>query len=363
MTYRKSRGFTLIELAAVMFILGIIAALTAPNIMEEINLKRASRTVQETQIVMDAARLYRAQNGSWPGGATCATAMSALSTTNPPMLVGIGAINKYKSPITTSCTAATFSVDQNIVPDWDGYVVNSLPGTTIVNAATNQVRSTIGIPGSEPALDAKLSRVATGNAELNRMRTELLLGGNNISEINNVSAQSVTAAGQISGNQVTGNSVWGNTVSGNTISGTTVWGSSVSGTNVSAGNMTTYGTDTVLGLLNAASSSQFIGDANFYNDVVLQQVVNEGWGCPRHGALARFGDGSPASCQYGVWQKVGGKTESVVANCLCPDCGFQSGVSCDPVCPAGFTLTSKVDSGSWSVTHNRHRIWVGVCIK
>jgi len=252
-------GFTLVELTVVMAVLTLLAALTTPSIRDELNRRRGDLTVQETQTLLDAARSYRSQKGVWPGNATCSNAISVLTNTSPAMLVGISTLNKYNSPVTTSCTSQTFSVDQNIVEDWDGYVANSLPGTTIVSVGSSLIRSTIGIPGSEPALDGKLSRVATGNAELNRMRTTLLMGNNDITEVRQILAQSIEASGGIE-----------------------------------AGSLISKGT------------SQFEGKATFNDLIIMKKVAVEGAACATVGAIARDSSGAILTCQSGAWRKGGG---------------------------------------------------------
>lgn len=180
-------GFTLIELAIVLAIMAMIAVYTTPRYMEQLNQKRAVLTAQETQSYLDAARSYRSQTGSWPGQASgCSNAKSVLESTSPPMLAGISSTNKYNQAITPSCNTNTFAITQRIAQDWDGVVANNLPGTVITNAATYTIRSTIGVPGSEPALNSKLSRINTGDPEMNRMRTPLLLGRNSIHEVSNL---------------------------------------------------------------------------------------------------------------------------------------------------------------------------------
>lgn len=191
------QGFTLMELAIVLAITAMLAAAAVPNYMTRVNQKRADTTVQDTQAIIDAARAYRSEKGSWPGDATCSNAIQALGATTPPMLAGVSNINRYNYPITTSCTQYTFSVDQNTTQDWDGVVVNGLPGSQIINSSTYQIRTTVGVPGTEPALDGKLSRLASANAEMNRMRTNLLMGNNDINEVNAVNAQTLNAAGAV----------------------------------------------------------------------------------------------------------------------------------------------------------------------
>lgn len=175
-------GFTLIELSVVLAILALIAVYSVPKLMESINEKRASLTIQETQAVLDAARTYRMKNGSWPGNSTCSNAKTVLEATTPAMLSGVSNKNKYNSTISTQCTIYTFSVTQDIIADWDGDVANGLPATTITDSANHTIKTTIGVPGTEPALDSKLSRIATGDVEANRMRTSLLMGEQTIAE-------------------------------------------------------------------------------------------------------------------------------------------------------------------------------------
>lgn len=267
----SSKGFTLIELMIVMALLSILAALTAPNIMEEINHKRAMITAEETQLILDAARSYRIDKGAWPGNTTCLNALSVLTSASEGYLSGVRSVNRYNSPYSTSCTARSFSLDQEVVADWDGFILNSVAGTEIIEASTHQLRSTIGIPGSEPALDGKLSRLATGNAELNRMRTTLLMGNNNITEINKIEA----ITGQFSGG-------------------------------ISGATLTVAQTAAIHGILQAQGESQFAGKATFGDEVILQKIAVAGTGGCTTGAIARDTTGKTLSCQAGVWKSNSG---------------------------------------------------------
>jgi prepilin-type N-terminal cleavage/methylation domain-containing protein len=194
---RKQEGFTLVELMVVLAIMALMAAANVPNYINQINEKRANKTVVDTQAILDAARIYRTETGTWPGAPTCATATAVLRATTPPMLAGVKDTNAYNSNFSTTCTSKTFAVEQNLIKGWDAVVVNTLPGAELINAGASQVRSSIGIPGSESGLDSKLSRVYTGDDQMNRMETNLLLGNHNISEINNVSATSANVSGDI----------------------------------------------------------------------------------------------------------------------------------------------------------------------
>ena len=351
--HKRNSGFTLLEMAVALAILSLMAAYMTPNFLEQINEDRANATIQETQAIMDAARVYRRETGTWPGGATCSTAWTALTTGANPYLAGVTANNKYNSPYILSCTSNNFRVQQNLTADWDSYVANKLPGTTITNPATYTIASSVGIPGTEPALSSKLSRIATGNPEDVTMRTDLLLGGNDITGVGaiNASTVSVTGATNTGSLAVTGNA----TVAGTTQTGTL----GVTRNALIGGNAGVVGTTTLNGAITANSTSRFNGAADFREIVKLNKVVTEGSACSDIGALARTSTGLTLSCQSGVWKSTGGG-ESVLSRCLCTDCGFN-GRSCTPTCPSGYSLKNKVDTGDWSVTHNRHRIWVGIC--
>ncbi|KZN20681.1 MULTISPECIES: type II secretion system protein [Pseudomonas] len=247
---RKQAGFTLIELMVVLAIMGIMAVANVPNFMNQINEKRANKTVVDTQAILDAARTYRSETGAWPGNGTCTDATSALRSTSPPMLAGVTDTNPYNAAISTSCTAKTFSVDQNLISGWDAVVVNTLPGAQLVNAGASTVRSTIGVPGSEAGLDSKLSRVNTGDPQMNRMETDLLLGGHNINEVNDVNAKNVNVGGIVTTNQA---------------------------------NIT--------------------GRASFNEFVELKNAQAEGTTCPSTGLTSRNATGQPLNCMNGVWAK------------------------------------------------------------
>lgn len=182
----RQKGFTLIELVVVMAVMAVIAALMTPNMMEELNLRRAKLTAEDTTAIVDAARSYRVATASWPGqgAGNCSNAISLLKTGG--YLSAIGTTNRYNNAIATSCDTRTFSVVQQAVKDWDGFLVNSIGGTEITAAGSYQITTKIGVPGSEPALSNKLTRVATGNLEDNRMRTSLYMGGQQIQEAGNI---------------------------------------------------------------------------------------------------------------------------------------------------------------------------------
>ena len=305
MDHRKARsrqkGFTLLEVMIAVAVMAAMAAAMTPVWVNEYNEGRAKITIEETQSILDAARKFRVQNGTWPGGGTCLSAVSALKGTTPPLLAGVTNINKFNQTLSTSCTATTFSIDQTVATDYDGVVANGLANTVTLSSPANSVRTTIGTPGSEPALDSKLSRIAETNAQLNRMETNLLLGGNNITEVGHIDASSLN----VSGSTTTGSlGVTGNA----TVAGTTNTGVlGVTGNALIGGNAGVVGTTTLNGALTANTTSRFNGAADFREILKLNKVVSEGSVCTDTGALARNTAGLTLSCQSGVWADVGRK--------------------------------------------------------
>lgn len=68
---KEQKGFTLIELLAVIVILGIIAAIAIPAIGNVINKSEAKSTAQDGVQIINAAKMYMANNdGAVPSGGT-----------------------------------------------------------------------------------------------------------------------------------------------------------------------------------------------------------------------------------------------------------------------------------------------------
>ena len=62
----RPRGFTLIEILVVIVILGILAALIVPRVMDRPDQARAVAARADVAAIMNALKLYRLDNGTYP---------------------------------------------------------------------------------------------------------------------------------------------------------------------------------------------------------------------------------------------------------------------------------------------------------
>ena len=64
--FRRTRGFTLIEILVVIVILGILAALIVPRVMDRPDQARATAARVDIAAIMGALKLYKLDNGTYP---------------------------------------------------------------------------------------------------------------------------------------------------------------------------------------------------------------------------------------------------------------------------------------------------------
>ncbi len=79
----KSRGFTLIEVLVVVAILGILAAIVVPRIMDRPDEAKRVAAKADVASIVQALKLYRLDNGSYPTTDQGLGALVQKPTTNP----------------------------------------------------------------------------------------------------------------------------------------------------------------------------------------------------------------------------------------------------------------------------------------
>lgn len=80
---RVARGFTLIEVMVVIVILGVLAALVVPRVMNRPDEARVVAARQDIAAVMQALKLYRLDNSRYPSTEQGLQALVTRPTTDP----------------------------------------------------------------------------------------------------------------------------------------------------------------------------------------------------------------------------------------------------------------------------------------
>jgi len=78
---RASRGFTLLELMVVIVIIGVLAALIAPKVLENVDKAKITAAQADISSLMNALKMYKLDNGRYPSSDQGLQALVAKPTT------------------------------------------------------------------------------------------------------------------------------------------------------------------------------------------------------------------------------------------------------------------------------------------
>ena len=81
---RDERGFTLIEIMVVVFILGLLITLVAPRILGRTDEARATKAAADIKSIEQALSLYKLDNGGFPTSEQGLQALVTPPTSGPP---------------------------------------------------------------------------------------------------------------------------------------------------------------------------------------------------------------------------------------------------------------------------------------
>ena len=80
---KKNPGFTLIEVMIVVVILGILAAVIAPRILDRPDQAKMAAAKSDIAVIMQQLKLYRLDNAAYPSTDQGLGALTVKPTTNP----------------------------------------------------------------------------------------------------------------------------------------------------------------------------------------------------------------------------------------------------------------------------------------
>ena len=107
MIRRKERGFTLIELLIVVAIIGIIAAIAIPNLLNAIDRGKQKRTMADLRSIGTAVESYSIDNNQYPIAADIATLAGLVE---PVYIRNTPQVDGWNGEVKATCIAVEYTV-------------------------------------------------------------------------------------------------------------------------------------------------------------------------------------------------------------------------------------------------------------
>ena len=102
-----SRGFTLIELLIVVAIIGIIAAVAIPNLLNAVDKGKQKRTMSDLRAIGTAVEAYAVDNALYP---TATTLPAIKAVVDPNFFNAMPLVDGWSNPIQVDSSSTSYTI-------------------------------------------------------------------------------------------------------------------------------------------------------------------------------------------------------------------------------------------------------------